>query len=189
MNKLSTVLTSWYSLFANILPFPQFKAGNSCLPSDPPVYLTVSEQQGVTVRKDDLMFDSAKPVKSSTRRDDPTAARRSSSLKQATKCSAAENGCPPGATFNDQFFLIGLPPPVVKADPNKKVQTVSQTMQTQCSQVNSCSTAATPILNGSIPFVLCGSQEGPSSSLNVMAGSVITAVAVKKKNKHVRDGG
>lgn len=184
------MLSSWYSLFANILPFPQFKAGNSsCLPSDPPVCLTVSEHQGVTVRKDDLTFDDAKPVQSSTRRDDPAAARRSSSVKQATKCSAAENGSPPGATFNDQFFLIGLPPPVVKADPNKKAQTVSQTMQTQCSHANSCSTAATAILNGSIPVVLCGSQEGPSSSLDVMAGSVLTAVAVKEKNKHVRDGG
>lgn len=135
------------------------------------------------MRKDDLTLDGAKPVKSSTRRDDPTAARRSGSVKQATKCSAAENGCPPGATFNDQFFLIGLPPPVVKADPNKKAQTVSQTVQTQCSQVNSCSTAATAILNGSIPVELCGSQEGPSSSLDVTAGSVITAVAVKKKKQ------
>lgn len=151
------------------------------MPSDPPVCLTVSEHQGVTVRKDDLGFDSTKPDKRSTRRDDPTAMRRSSSVKQATKCSVTENSCSLGTTLKDQFFLIGLPPPVVKADPNKKVQTVDHNMQIQCSQVNTYSTgiknsapAASPILNGLIPAVLCVSQELPSTPLDVIAGRVIT---------------
>lgn len=133
------------------------------------------------MRKDNLRFDSTKPDKRSTRREDPTAMGRSSSVKQAAKCSVTENSCSPGTTLKNQLFLLGLPPPVVKADPNKKVQILDHNMQIQCSQVNTYSTgiknsppAASPILNGSIPLVLCVSQEGPSTSLDVVAGRVIT---------------
>ncbi|CAG08203.1 unnamed protein product [Tetraodon nigroviridis] len=142
---------------------------------DPPACLTAAEHQAATARKDGLGFDGTKPDKRSTRRDDPTAARRSSSVKQATKCSAAENGCSPGTTLKDQFLLIGLPPPVVKADPNKKVQTADHNMQTQCSHVDTFPTdvqslpAESPIPNRSFPLVLRVSQEGPSTSLDIKA--------------------
>lgn len=150
------------------------------MPSDPPVCLTVSEQQGVAVRKDGLRFDSTKADKRSTR-DDPTAMRGSSSVKKATKCSVPESSGSPGPALKDQFFLMGLPPPVVKADPNEKVQTLDHDMQIRRSQVNTYSAgiknsppAGNAIPNGSIPLVLCVSQEGSSTSRDGIAGRVIT---------------
>ncbi|TNN04444.1 hypothetical protein fugu_001473 [Takifugu bimaculatus] len=154
----------------------QFKAGSSCLPSVPPVCLTVSEHQGGTVRKEDLHFDSTKLDKRSTRRDDAASMRKSSSVKQATKCSVTENGCSNGTTLKDPFLLIGLPPPVVRADPNKNVQTVDHSIHTECTQVNPYShgihnspPAASPIPEGPVSCVVGLSQEEPSTSLVIRA--------------------
>lgn len=155
------------------------------MPSVPPVCLTVSEHQGVTVRKEDLNLDSTKLDKRSTRRDDAASMRRSSSVKQATKCSVTENGCSNGTSLKDPFLLIGLPPPVVRADPNKNVQTVDHSIRTQ---VNSYSTgihssppAASPIPEGPVSCVVGLSQEEPSTSLVIGAGRVIPHYSCKRR--------
>lgn len=172
-----------FTIWIFFLPFPQFRAGNSCLPSVPPVCLTVSEHQGVTVRKEDRNFDN---TRLGIRRDDAASMRRSSSVKQATKCSVTENGFSTASTSKDQLLLIGLPPPVIRADPNKKVQTVDHNIHTQCSQVNTYSTginnsppAASPIPNE--PSVVGLSQEEPSTSLIVEAGRVLTHCSCKRR--------
>lgn len=148
------------------------------MPSVPPVCLMVSERQGVTGRKDDHSFDSTKLDKRSTRRDDPAAARTSVSVKQATKCSVTETRCSTGTTQKDQLLLIGLPPPVLRADPKKKVHAVDL-MQIPCSQVNTYSAsspAASPSPNGLMPCVLGISHKEPSTLLDVVAGRVITFI-------------
>lgn len=114
-------------------------------------------------------------------------------MKQPTKCNVTENNCSSLTTLKDQFVLVGLPPPVVKADSNKKVQVLDHNMQIQCSQVNTYSSAvknsppaASPIQNGSIPVVLCVSQEGPSPSLDVIAGRLMTQTVEKKPKMSYR---
>lgn len=131
------------------------------MPPVPSVCLTTPNHQGATTRKDGQNFDSTKLEKSSTKRDD-TSASRSGPVKQAAKCSITEKN-----RSADQFLLIGLPPPVVRADPVKKVQAVDHNMQIQCSQVNVYATG----IKSSPPSV---SQEEPSASLEVNAGKVIT---------------
>lgn len=135
------------------------------MPPVPSLCLTTPNHQGATTRKDDQNFDSTKLEKSGTKRDDTVATRRSGSVKQATKCSITEKSSS-AETLKDQFLLIGLPPPVVRADPIKKVQAVDRNMQIQCSQVNAYGTG----IRSSPPSI---SQEEPSTSLEVKAGKVI----------------
>lgn len=151
--------------------------------------LTVSEHKGVTVRKEDFIIDSTKLDKRSTRRDDAASMRRNSSVKQATKCGVTENGCSNGTTLKDQFLLIGLPPPVVRADPNKNVQTIDNSILTECTQVSSDSAGihnspppASPIPEGQVSCVVGLNQEEPSTSLVIRAGRVIPHCSCKRRH-------
>lgn len=137
--------------------------------------LTVSEHRAA-----ELGFGSAKPDERSPRGDDPTAGRRSSLVKQAAKCGVAESSCSPGTTLKDQLFLIGLPPPVVKVDPNGRVHTADRNLQARRSHLSTSPAdvrgppAARPVLTGPIPLVLRVSPERPSTSLGVNTGRLIT---------------
>ncbi|KAM7380161.1 hypothetical protein PAMP_003474 [Pampus punctatissimus] len=93
----------------------------SSSPSVPPLCLTLCQHQGAALGKDASNLNATKVELRSTR--ETTTARRSYSVKPATKSIQAQNSCTKLTALNSLLQVRGSPPAVVAATSHSKPQT------------------------------------------------------------------